>query len=48
MTECLEQGMSPDRLQPYEMSVFAEIVRETRHNRLPLNEMPMHNSMLKK
>ncbi|NCC49299.1 MAG: ATP-grasp domain-containing protein, partial [Clostridia bacterium] len=48
VTECLEQGMSPDRLQPYEMSVFAEIVRETRHNRLPLNEMPMHNSMLKK
>ncbi len=48
VVECLEKNLSPADLQPYEISVFAEIVARTRFNRLPLAEMPPVNDMLKK
>ncbi len=48
VTECLERKMSPADLTPYEIRTFAEIVRRTRHNKVPLSEMPMQNDMLKK
>ncbi len=46
--ECLERNLEPRDLVPLEISAFAQIVQETRFNRLPLNEMPSQNSMLKK
>ena len=48
VVECLERDMKPADLKPYEIRVFADIVAETRHNTMPLNEMPMQNEMLKK
>jgi carbamoyl-phosphate synthase large subunit len=46
--ECLERNLQPADLKPYEIRVFAEIVANTRHNALPLHEMPPQNDMLKK
>lgn len=48
VTECLERNLNPQDLALYEISEFAQIVHETRHNSLPLNELPMNNEMLKK
>ncbi|MEA4888327.1 MAG: carbamoyl-phosphate synthase large subunit [Clostridiaceae bacterium] len=48
VVECLVRDLKPADLHPYEISVFAEIVRKTRQNHLPMNEMPMQNDMLKK
>ena len=48
VVECLERDMKPADLKPYEIRVFADIVAKTRHNTMPLNEMPMQNEMLKK
>ncbi|MDD2533778.1 MAG: carbamoyl-phosphate synthase large subunit [Eubacteriales bacterium] len=48
VVECLERDLKPGDLKPYEISVFADIVAQTRFNCLPLNEMPMQNDMLKK
>lgn len=39
VTECLESEMQPKDLVPYEISLFAEVVKETRNNLLPLSEM---------
>ncbi len=48
VTECLERNLQPADLQPCEISSFAERVAATRHNHLPLHEMPPQNKMLKK
>ena len=48
VVECLVRGLKPSDLKPCEISRFAELVGQTRHNRLPLNEMPLMNDMLKK
>ena len=48
VVECLEKELKPSDLKPYEIRVFADIVAKTRENRLPMNEMPMQNDMLKK
>ena len=48
VTECLERELRPIDLTPYEIRTFAAIVDKTRHNTLPMNEMPMQNDMLKK
>ena len=48
VNECLERQLEPKDLVPLEISAFADIVRETRNNMLPLNEMPTLNKMLKK
>ena len=48
VTECLEREIRPIDLTPFEIRTFAGIVEQTRHNILPLNEMPMKNDMLKK
>ncbi len=48
VTECLERDLHPIDLKPYEIRSFAKIVEQTRHNTLPLKEMPMCNDMLKK
>lgn len=48
VTECLESEMKPSDLTPYEIKMFAEVVSKTRHNKVPLNEMPSNNPMLKK
>lgn len=48
VTECLERKMRPEDLKTWEIGRFAEIVAETRNNILPLNELPLNNTMLKK
>lgn len=48
VTECLEKEIVPAELKCFEIRTFARIVDKTRHNLLPLNEMPMNNQMLKK
>ncbi len=48
VTECMEKGLRPADLKPYEIRTFAKIVKETRHRTLPENEMPLQNEMLKK
>ncbi len=48
VTECLESEMQPTDLVPYEIKSFAEVVAKTRHNLVPLHEMPSNNTMLKK
>jgi carbamoyl-phosphate synthase large subunit len=48
VVECLVRDLKPKDLVPYEISRFAARVAATRHNPLPLHEMPLHNDMLKK
>jgi carbamoyl-phosphate synthase large subunit len=48
VTECLESNMTPKDIVPYEIKTFAQVVADTRHNTVPLNEMPSNNTMLKK
>jgi len=48
VVECLERGLQPKDLIPYEIKTFAEIVRATRLLEVPANELPMQNTMLKK
>jgi carbamoyl-phosphate synthase large subunit len=48
VVECLERELKPGDLKPYEIQTFADIVAATRHNTLPLNELPLNNSMLQK
>ncbi|MDN5314222.1 MAG: carbamoyl-phosphate synthase large subunit [Clostridiales bacterium] len=48
VTECLQRKLNPQDLKTWEISKFAEIVKQTRHNCLPLNELPLDNVMLKK
>jgi hypothetical protein len=48
VVECLERELKPGDLKPYEIQTFADIVAATRHNPLPLNELPLNNSMLQK
>ncbi|MDD3959282.1 MAG: carbamoyl-phosphate synthase large subunit [Oscillospiraceae bacterium] len=46
--ECLETDMKASDLNTYEIREFAEIVSETRSNRIPRNELPPENQMLMK
>ncbi len=48
VTECLVRDLQTADLKVYEIGEFAEIVRTTRTNILPLHEMPDQNQMLKK
>ncbi|NLW12305.1 MAG: carbamoyl-phosphate synthase large subunit [Clostridiaceae bacterium] len=46
--ECLERKMRPEDLKTWEIGAFAKIVSDTRENNLPLKELPLNNTMLKK
>jgi carbamoyl-phosphate synthase large subunit len=46
--ECLERNISPVDLIPYELSMFAKIVSETRFQEFPQQETPPENAMLLK
>ena len=48
VTACLERDLKTTDLDVFEIGEFAEIVRQTRTNILPLKEMPAQNDMLKK
>ncbi len=48
VVECLRRGLRTTDLQVYEIGDFAEIVKATRGNFLPMNELPSQNQMLKK
>jgi hypothetical protein len=48
VVECLERDLKPQDLTPCEISEFAAIVAQTRHQDRPANELPMNNTMLKK
>jgi len=48
VVECLERGLTPQDLTPYEIRGFAEIVAATRERRVPASELPPQNAMLKK
>ncbi|HBP37969.1 MAG TPA: carbamoyl-phosphate synthase large subunit [Clostridiales bacterium] len=46
--DCLKRNLQPQDLNLWEIREFATIVKQTRQNILPLNEMPLQNDMLKK
>jgi carbamoyl-phosphate synthase large subunit len=46
--ECIERNIKPTDVQNFELSVFAKIVSETRHESFPKNELPPKNFMLLK
>lgn len=48
VVECLEKGLTPEKLKPISIDRFATYVEETKANTLPLHELPSQNQMLKK
>jgi len=46
--DCLQNQTQPKDIKPYELGSFADIVRSTRNEIVPMNEAPPENKMLKK